>query len=297
MGVVSLLLYFAGGLLFVLAGMRFVDAAIEGDALGGSVTLLLVAAGLLLVASSLHGTVVKWRGDAGALADPKPASAKALAIALGVWALPILAAWLQFELYASRVYMVPVATILGGFAFGYLLSTRIMRKGAMRSPRMMLVVMLVGMPAAALGTALPLRHFQHHLTDVVVISPRGAQRRTETRVLTAEPPTRAPSPLPNLDETLHLTGQIAEAEPVDVEAEIAAGRYRRLDDGSLVVVHADGSTTPVSTGLEELLQELERAQAADDATTEAEQRAHEQSHLDEVARRRGGGRLFSSRTP
>lgn len=223
--------------------------------------------------------------EAPALARPTWAQ---LWVALGLWALPIAVAWLQFELLLEVVWMFPMATLAAGAWLGTVVGRRLGPPRSRRAGAMAGLVVL-GIPAGLLGFYMPMKHFNAHLTEVRTVSlddDFDAPTRRYHRFSAELPPfpeLPPPPPMPMFEVS----------EPIDLETLMKDGDVV-LRDGELYTRQADGSFLPMDGGSEALLaafvdQQDARVERKREAIREAQRQWKE-----EVDRRRRGGRLFSS---
>lgn len=269
MGVIYLLAYIAGGLFVTAGGWNVTRSVLDGSPLAPQLQLVLVGIALVVVAALLHAWTEKRR-NAGQPYEPiEPPTTLSLAIALAVWALPIITAWIQFELFLNPIRMAIEMTVLGGVVFAFLLARRLLKPGPLRGPGTMVVVALFGVPFGLVGAVLPLSHFTHHLSDVAVtIFAKAYSPYTKTVTFHRDTVTAPSDPAPNYDATLDLGAAIADARPADPDVE-ATGNAADLE------------------------RMLESAYAADRERNDAERDARLGAWHGEVERRKRGGRLIT----
>ena len=297
MGVIYLLAYIAGGLGVTLGALQVMRGLGELSPLHPAIGTVALGVALVVTAACLHGWTESRRAGKHAAPVTTTPSTPALLIALALWGVPLIAAWTQFELFINPVHVQPELTVLGAIAFTYLLARRVLQVGPMRAPGSMIAVALFGVPIGLLTAVLPIRHFNFHLTDATTLVFDDALA-TQVKTLTIErdAPTPPSAPLPTRDATLAVLEALGNAKALDVEQEIAAGRMRRLADGTLVAVAPDGSTAPIG-GADDLARVADEA-AEDDRRRAAEEHdARVRAFNDELERRRQGGRLFHHSTP
>ncbi|TXD42879.1 hypothetical protein FRC96_02325 [Lujinxingia vulgaris] len=93
------------------------------------------------------------------------------------------------------------------------------------------------------------------------------------------------------EETGSLLSALANAKEIDVSEEIAAGRMRRLEDGTLVRVGEDGEDIPLERW-DSFDEEFDAALQADRAEASLEEAKRRADWEAEIEARRRGGRLF-----
>ncbi len=297
MGVIYLLAYIAGGLGVTFGAFQMMRGLGELSPLHPAVGIVAVGVALIVAAACLHGwTEGRRAGKQAALVTTKP-STPALLIALALWCVPLIAAWAQFELFINPVHVQPELTVLGAITFTYLLARRVMQAGPMRAPGSMISVALFGVPIGLLTAVLPIRHFNFHLTDATTwVFDDALANQVKTLTIERDAETLPSAPLPTRDATLAVLEALGNAKAVDVEQEIAAGRMRRLGDGTLVTVAPDGSTAPIG-GADDLARVADEAAEADGRRAAQEHDARVRAFSEELERRRQGGRLFHHSTP
>ncbi|AKQ69154.1 hypothetical protein A176_006066 [Myxococcus hansupus] len=295
MGVVYLLLYLAGGGLLTLSVSRFLQDALNGAPLAESAPLVALGMGLVCFAALLHAVTLRRRNPDGPSAALPRMGRVAFALAGVMWAMPILIGWLQFELFINPIQMAPHLMFLGGLFLVFCVCTHVTATWRMPVVATTAGVALFGLPLGLLGAALPIGHFNHHLSDVVLLM--SDPMTGEDRSVLSE---RADVPMPPQEMNPHknvmdLAAALGNARQINIEEELAAGRMKQLDDGSYVVVNPDGSEAA-----------LESAAAFDEALDEAVEADKRQAFEAEAARvaewerqmrqRRPGGRLFTKAT-
>lgn len=292
MGVVYLLLYIAGGGLLTLGVSHFLDDVMTGESLWNAGRLVAIGALLIGLAGGLHAVVARRRDPEGAPAAWPQMGARSFALAGALWAVPILVGWVQFERFVDPIWMVPHVTVLGGLFLAYCVCSRLMGDGRMRGVAVTMGVAFLGLPLGLLGAALPIRHFNHHLSDVVAVLRDPVTREDRSVTSRRDDVAMAPAPLDSPENLLALVTAFGEARPIDVEAEIAAGRMRLLEDGTYVIVSPDGSESALG-GASDFAQALEEADAADKRQATEAQAARGAAWEREMRQRKLGGRLFT----
>lgn len=297
MGVFYLLFYIFGAALVTLGGARLIDAIWEGEGWASALQILGVGAGLVVGAAILQGLVQRRRGHAGVLDQLPALSGRGILLALAIYLGSILAAWVQFELFMEPVHMFPFVTVLSAMAMVFGLVQRVVPAGNFRWALLTAAVALFGLPVGLLGLGLPIAHFNHHLTSVRFSLTNPSTYETQEFNFPAdapEPPVDEVSPLG--EGTLGILEALGSAEEIDVTEEIAAGRMRRLEDGTLVTIHEDGRETTLVTGeaaLGELSAAFDRAWAEDEERAARERAERRAAWEREMLLRKRGGRLFS----
>lgn len=278
--ILALLLYIAGGLTLALGAKGALHRVGQGEALGSAGLALAIGAALVVGGAIVHLLSLQRREGL----DDKPgtpSSVFATGAAVGIWLMPLTASWIQFEMHADPVWMFPLVTLIGAIAASVTLSSRVTYRWVLRPVATMLVVGFVGMPVGFLSVALPLSHFTHHLTTVQVANVDRYGRDRRPHRFEADVPSRPSA----MKQQLDLFKALANAKPVDVEAEIAAGRMRREPDGSLVTL--DGSGNP------QKMRTLDDVEAAMKEARERREQARQQAFNAKRDRLRQSGRLFS----
>ncbi|QAT88080.1 hypothetical protein EJ065_6552 [Corallococcus coralloides] len=292
MGVVYLLSYIFGGVAVTLGLYRLLGDLRDGSPLGGTLLIVAFGAGLVSLGGLLHVLVERRRNPGGAPRELPRMGRRMFALVGAMWALPIVAAWIQFELFIEPTYMAPDVTVLGGIGLTFGVCSRVMAKWPMRWATATMAVALIGLPLGLLGVALPIRHFTHHLTDVAMVLHDDNSPETRTVTFNGDAPSAPAVPVGVGDEMTELLSAYANAREIDVAAEIAAGRMRQLEDGRYVTVNPDGTEAPIGTAAQ-LEQAFDDALAADDRKAAEEQAARRAEWEQEMRERKRGGRLFS----
>ena len=209
-----------------------------------------------------------------------------LRVGAGLLLLPLLAAWVQFELFMDPIQMFPFTTLIGAVATSYALVRVALPVGRARCVLGPTIAASVGVPGALLVHALLVAHFTHHLSNVAVwVLPGG--RYSEDR------PTLVGADLPQMESemelptaSLELLAQL-EAEPLD------PSEYRIDADGSLLRIEPDGTEVPVETltaaEFGAIFDEAQRQDEADAREARASRRA---AYAAQVEALRRGGRIF-----
>jgi len=294
MGVIYLLLYIFGAL-FVWLGARdlFADL-LEGAPILGALQFAGFGAWLIAMGALLHAVVLRRRDDAGVLEELPGMSRQWFFTALVVWLLPTLVAWMQFELFVDPIRMFPMLTVAGAAVLVLGLISHALRRHSLRWPLSIATVALIGVPLGLLTVSVPLSHFNFHLSSVKVFMVGDEyDNRPSHVVFEGDDPTYI-APLPSTigEASGSILNALANAEEVDVSEEIAAGRMRRLEDGTLVRVNADGSEAALNswTTFEEDFDAALRADREKAAAEDAKLRAVWEA---EIEARRRGGRIFN----
>ncbi|WIG94953.1 hypothetical protein [Myxococcus sp. SDU36] len=292
MGVVYLLLYIAGGGLLTLGVSHFLDDVMAGEPLWDAGRLVAIGAFLVCLAGVLHAFVARRRDPGGAPAALPRMRARSFALAGALWAVPILVGWVQFERFVDPIRMMPQLTVLGGLFLVFCVCTHVMANLRARVVATTMAVACVGLPLGLLGAALPIRHFNHHLSDVVTLLMDPITREDRSVTSRCDGVDMAPAPLNPHENLLALATAIGDARPIDVEAEIAAGRMRQIEDGTYVFVNPDGTESGLA-GAKAFDQQLDEAEAADKRQSAEAQAARVAAWERELRQRKLGGRLFT----
>ncbi|RVU41384.1 hypothetical protein EA187_18750 [Lujinxingia sediminis] len=292
MGVLYLLIYIFGAIFVWVGSYRVLDDVLAGEPLmeamqiGGFGVLMIVQAAIL------HAVVLHRRRDAGVLEAFEVPGRRWFGVAAAAWLAPILVAWAQFEWFVDPIRMFPVITVGGASALVMGGVSRLLRKHRLRWPLTIAAVALVGLPVGLLTVSLPMSHFNYHLSSVQVSMFQDHYGGLENVVFEADDPDYIAGHVsPIGEQTSEWLSALANAEEVDISEEIAAGRMRRLEDGTLVRVGEHGEElrlhewASVSKDID-MAMEADRAQAA---AEEAKRRAEWEV---EIEKRRQGGRLF-----
>ena len=297
MGVVYLLIYILGGALVTLGVSHVTEDVLKGAPVGDALVPVALGAGLICLAGLLHALVERRRNPGGtSRASSSRMGRRSLALAGAMWAVPIIVAWIQFELFINPVLAMPHATVLGGIALTFGVCSHLMAKWPLRRVATTMAVAVVGLPFGLLGAALPIQHFTHHLTDVV-IPLRDPVTREDRSIEHKRDEVDMPTAPLRVDEaTLDLVRAFAEAKTINVADEIAAGRMRQLEDGSYVTVNPDGTETPLG-GRGDMEQAFAEARETDEQRATEEQAARVAEWERELLQRKQGGRLFSRVAP
>lgn len=295
MGVFYLLFYLLGALVVTVGTSHLIDAVLEGEAWTSTLQTLGVGAGLIAGAGLLHSLVERRRADGGVLGLLPELGPRAWAASAGLYFLSIAAGWVQFELFIEPVDMFPFATVLAAAAFVFGLCSRWMKSWRFRWAATTSTVAFVGLPIGLLGVMLPLHHMNHHLTPVRFSLTNPNTHETKDFVFPGDDPSPPAPELKLGDETQELLEAFASARTIDVEEELAAGRMRRLEDGSYVVVNEDGTESRLEMAAPgELEGVVKRAFEADAEAALREREAARAAWEIEMMKRKRGGRLFSS---
>lgn len=294
MGVFYLLFYLLGAALVTFGATELAGAVLEGE--GWSRGLTAAGLGGLVIAGGglLQALVARRRGGTGLLETLSPMRGRTVVSWLGLYLGSIVAAWVQFELYAEPVHMFPFLTVPAALAVVFGLATRVLRTGRLRGVWLASSLALVGLPVGLLGVVLPAAHFNHHLSSVkfVLTDPHTHESREVT--LPADAPNPPEAEVALGEETLGFLHALANAKEVDVAEELAAGRMLQLEDGRYVIVDEDGRERPVEAGAaEKLTEQLGLSVEADTAAGLQKYAAQRELWEREMERRRRAGRLFS----
>lgn len=188
-----------------------------------------------------------------------------LGIALAVWLVPLLIAWVQFEAHRDPIAMFPVSSVAGAMV-AVAIQTRLLTRSA-RLARVLapVLAMTLGLALGLQTNLLAIRHFTYHVSTVAIYTTQIDPDEVEAPQL-PDAPTRRHA---NEYEAIGAIGQALESAQPSTEppsGEIVSG------DELLEAMNA----------------ELEAA-----ARRDAEQHlARREAWLAEVERRRAGGRLF-----
>lgn len=207
-------------------------------------------------------------------------------IGVGLLVLPLLAAWVQFELFVDPIQMFPFTTVVGGLLASYGLARLVLPQGRARRVFGPSFAAGVGVPGALLAHVLLVGHFTHHLCTVQVWALPGDQ-------ITGADPAVVHADLPQMESELELPdAQLAlmaalDAQPVD------ASEFRVDANGTLVHVGHDGTHTPARTLSAEALEAMfDRARRGDEAAARDARERQRAAYQAELQALRRGGRLF-----
>jgi hypothetical protein len=293
MGVFFLLAYIFGALLITFGSLHLVRDVLDGSVLTDGLVVLVVGIGVALLGGLMHAIVARRRQDAGLLEAVPPMGGRMLALCVGLWLVPPIFGWVQFELFIDPVRMFPGLTIAGASLLVLGLVARVLEHSRLRWPAACVAVAVVGIPLGLATVLLPARHFLHHMTDVRVSVSNPETHESKEFVFQGDSPEFHSGYQSDFGPELGgLLEAIADAETVDLEEEIAAGRMKRLDDGSYATVRPDGSTVPTG-GKEDLLEAWAQASESD---REWAARQREQERMEwqmAMEARKRGGRIFS----
>ena len=280
-GVLSLLTYLAGSVLFAFALFNAINDF--ESTLDSGLERLTFPTALVLSGAVLQ--VLRGRGESQEPRKPAKAAGgwRPFVWPVGLLVGPALLAWAQFELFRPRIYMWPLLAVIGGIWLGVVLSGRLFR-GRYSGPAMMLLISVVTLPLALVSVALPTRHFRTHGSPVVYLSGDDLEEREYpfSPDLPDAPIRELQSLGPGTSELLKV---FAEAKPVE----------GRMIDGKFHVQNERGEWVEGQTGsLDEMLERAEALDAKAEAAAEAAYLEQLEAHARRVDRISRSGRLFSS---
>lgn len=292
MGVFYLLFYIFGGAVIALSSKGAMHTLLRGEPLT-SFTGFGVGAVLIAGAAILHASSEKRGGNLETAGDGTPVSWRGVLIGFGVMAVPTLAAWAQFEFHVDPLAMFPMITVLGALIFIFALASRVTHNWPLRSVARLVAIAFFGIPLGLLAVAIPMGHFTHHLTTVHVVVTDSTSSHPKTLVVDADEPVQVRE-VDGIGEGMGgIISALANAKTIDIDEEVAAGRMKRLEDGTLLDVNADGTVQPM-LGVSDLKEMMAEAQDEDESAAKAKHDARKVAFDRKVERRRMGGRLFSS---
>lgn len=286
MGVVYLLAYVLGAVSTAFGYRNLIDDVLDGEDPLQNWGLLAFGATTIALAALLHAITERRLRTENPLPQGTPVSRGFVAVAVALWLGPLVVSWLQFEAFVDPIHMFPVATVVGSLGVVYALARSAFAAMQLRRVALLVAFAAVGLPVGMLTVGLPMAHFRHHLSGVAIVVWGTRTTPPKTDILEAESP--EPEEIPVVGAgTLELINALANAVPVEVDVaeEIAAGRMRREEDGSITILGDDGQ--PQGDVFGRLQEEAKRE---DDAAREI---AHAE-YRERVRRQRLGGRLFSS---
>lgn len=292
MGVIYLLLYIFGAFVVSVGVSHILDAVVLGEPLLEAADTLGFGALMIVGGGVLHAVVAKRRGDEGLLGMLPDLSSRGFATAAALWLVPVLWGWVQFELFWDPVDLYPMITMMGAIGLAYGVFSKLgSRVPGFRAAVTMLGIAFVGLPLGMLSLALPTNHYNYHLTTVhnVTVNPNTSE--VNTIISEADQPSMLEPMFEIGDETLGVMKAFGEAKEIDVEAEIAAGKMKRLDNGNLVRINDDGTETPIG-GADEFRQMMADAAATDELAAEKTRAEERAAWWAEMIERKKGGRLF-----
>lgn len=290
MGVAYLLAYVIGALLITLGANRLLNDIVAGAELMEGLVAFGGGVGIVLAAGLLQAVVIKRRGDAGMLEALPSMGKKGFIIAAAIWLLSIAWPWIQFELYWNPVDIYPLITLAGASALVFGVAQRISEKSKYRNSLATMAVAIVGVPLGLLSVALPTAHFNYHLTHVQTTTSSTGEGIQEHTFFADDPRFLDQETNIMSEETAELFNSLAEARPVDIDAEIEAGRMKRLADGTVVILDREGIGGPAQ---HEDVGKLVDDALEKDARAAAEQKARARAKFEaELEARRRGGRIF-----
>lgn len=187
-----------------------------------------------------------------------------LGIALGVWLVPLLIAWVQFEAHRDPIAMFPVSSVVGAMvavAIQTQLLTRSARLARVLAPAL---AMTLGLALGVQTNLLAIRHFTHHLSTVAIYTTQIDPDQVEV------------PQLPDVPTRRH-----------DNEYE-AIGAIGQAPESAELTTQPSGEVVSGDELLEAMNAELEAAARRDAEDNLARRKAWQA----EVERRRAGGRLF-----
>jgi len=287
-GVISLLLYVAGGVAVALMSVRWIGDLVAGEPSSRKVYVGFIAAAVSLVLAAGIQTVRDATSQQVHPVEPETRTGWRLPlIALAVWAAAIGVSWVQFELYLDSVRMFPLVTLIGALVFIWGIGKRMLPAGKARRLLSALLIAAVGLPMGLVGFGLPMAHYTKHLTPVRVVIMNMYEER-ETHSFDADEPAEQVEPIAGAGTMEMIQALAAQELPPEMAARIASGEWRREEDGSMVAVNEDGTTTPV-----DLVSEMKAAAEHKDA---AQREALQREHEEKVRRLKSSGRMFNRRS-
>ena len=303
MGVIYLLGHFFGAVLIALGIYRFTaDLADGADLTAGAMMLgigLLIAAisGLIqaAVAPENDGEEEKITTGKSPLRGPV-----GLLLAVVFWLGPVIWAWVQFELFRNPIIFYIFGTIFGACALAFWVAQHLIFSQRYRSAILTVSISMVGLPLGIFSVQSFSSHFLHHLSDVKFVGVGSRYNSNSTpdpdkNILKASPPSSPYQKKIIQDKTFEFLEALSSAELVDVEAEIEAGRMKRLEDSTLVRVAEDGSHIPVSGNNDNFNQVIEDAFQRDERADAEDLQRHRQENEARIKALREGGRIFGQR--
>lgn len=295
MGVVYLFTYLIGALFVFLGARDTIRNAIEGVELE-NLPVLGFGVLMILMAAILQTMVIKRRRDAGILEKLTDSPLKYFLLGMAAWFVPMLVTWIQFELHMNPIYFVPWLTIIGAMAVVWAIARWTTRTHKYSLSIASAMVALIGLPLGAISVEAPSSHYMYHLTDLRTSFYNTSTRVQETYDFEATEPEFYSEQKLMGDEMGELMNALANAEEVDLEEEIAAGRAKYDTTGEHILwLQEDGQWVKTEDretfDFNEAMDEAARKDAEEHAKKEAARRAAFEKELE---LRRRGGRLFSS---
>lgn len=295
MGVVYLFTYLIGALFVFLGARDTIRNAIEGVELE-NLPVLGFGILMILMAAILQTMVIKRRRDAGILEKLTDSPLKYFLLGMAAWFVPMLVTWIQFELHMNPIYFVPWLTIIGAMAVVWAIARWTTRTHKYSLSIASAMVALIGLPLGAISVEAPSSHYMYHLTDLRTSFYNTSTRVQETYDFEATEPEFYSEQKLMGDEMGELMNALANAEEVDLEEEIAAGRAKYDTTGEHILwLQEDGQWVKTEDretfDFNEAMDEAARKDAEEHAKKEAARRAAFEKELE---LRRRGGRLFSS---
>ncbi|WP_366816853.1 hypothetical protein [Myxococcus xanthus] len=291
MSIVYLLVYILGSALVTMGLSRGIQAVFEGSPVGAAVPTLLYGVGAIGLAGLLHALAIRRQLKEGKPSVMPQMKRHHIWGCAAMWAGPLLAGWVQFELFRDPIVMFSQSTLVGGILMTFGVCSQLMVRWRMPWVGTMVTVALVGLPLGWLSSDLLIAHFNHHLTTVVVPLRKEVGGEPRRSVYERDFPDMPLLPRESFDSQLELLAALSEAKAVNFDEEVAAGRMRKLDDGSYVRVASDGEESVVEVAdMKKLMEDARET----DARRVAEAHAAEMAAWEEDYRRRKqGGRLFT----
>ena len=295
MGVVYLFTYLIGALFVFLGARDTIRNAIEGVELE-NLPVLGFGVLMILMAAILQTMVIKRRRDAGILEKLTDSPLKYFLLGMAAWFVPMLVTWIQFELHMNPIYFVPWLTIIGAMAVVWAIARWTTRTHKYSLSIASAMVALIGLPLGAISVEAPSSHYMYHLTDLRTSFYNTSTRVQETYDFEATEPEFYSEQKLMGDEMGELMNALANAEEVDLEEEIAAGRAKYDTTGEHILwLQEDGRWVKTEDretfDFNEAMDEAARKDAEEHAKKEAARHAAFERELE---LRRRGGRLFSS---
>lgn len=293
MGVVYLLAYVFGTLLITVGVYRFTADLAEGKAFTVGLVMWAIGLAAVLVAGLLQATVTRKRADAGMAGKFPKLGLGGVLLAIAVWLGPLAWSWIQFEMHHNPVSMHALISIAGACALAVGVAQFFARDSKYLPVWSTISIPLGGLPAGILILSLFVGHYNYHLTDVAMFVPQpgGGLSSKKSAVFEGTEPSFHATERVLGSETSALLEALANAELVDVEAEIAAGRMKRAPDGSLMRIQEDGSETPIGSDFD-FDGAFERARQRDERGDGARRKREREAFEAELEARRRGGRIF-----
>lgn len=206
---------------------------------------------------------------------------------------PIVAAWVQFELYVDQVWMFPWLTVLGGIAVGLVLGYRA------SWARAKLVGLALGLPLGVAGVWLPAHHFHAHMTSVRVLHLYSYDSYDDLALPWDDQPTfrvfryeLPPMPEPASSFEAASFPRVS-VQTVAVGDRLASGEWV-LRDGELYVRRWSGELVPLEmASADDLLTDMGRARKREQQRQRDARREALRHYHDRIRELRNSGRIFS----